>query len=152
MTGVEDWLIEATLDEAGRAWKRREPGWVVPAGVGCPAEVVVVPESGGLRVEAALASWDGLGADEREALGRFLARAGRSLGAARCEVEDKRALVWAHLDAPRVEAELAGALASVSSAAARLAREAAALATPEVARGYLRFFAAAEMAAAVVRM
>jgi hypothetical protein len=138
---VEDGVVEGALEAAGAPFKRREPGWVVPAGGGRQVEVVVRPAEGGLRVEAVLAGWDEIGGVEREALAAFLCRAQAGLRFARCELGEKQALAAAGLAADDVEAVLPHALAAVLAAVRRTAREAGALLGRDFAEGYLRFFA-----------
>jgi hypothetical protein len=150
---IEEGLVESALEEAGLPCKRREAGWVVPAGGLRLREIALTPESGGLRVEAVLASWDEISATQREALERFLRSGETGLRSARCEQSKGQALAFVLVAAGDLEAHLPHAVAAVLAAVRLLAREAGALLSTEVADAYLRFFAqGSEMAGATGRI
>jgi hypothetical protein len=131
--------VEAALEAAGLGWSRRDQGWAVPASDRVPREVRVRAVPGGARVEATLAEWDEAGAAERDALAAFLLAAQAGLRGARCELADRGARLVAAADADRLDSDLADALLSVAVACRLLARAAAALLSPEVARIFQEF-------------
>jgi hypothetical protein len=150
---IEEGLVESVLEDASLPCRRCELGWVIPVGGRRSCEVALVPTPGGLRVEAVLASWDDLGALERQALEHFLGRATMDLRLARCELRDRQAVVAVDLAAGDVEVNLPHAVGAVLTAGRLLAREVGALLRAEVAERYLRFFAlGSEMAGATGRI
>jgi hypothetical protein len=138
-TAVSEEALEAALLASGFAWSRRETGWAVPVGEHLPRELQITAGPAGVRVEATLAEWDEVGDKERRALARFLLAAQAGLRLARCELDQRRARIVSAVDGDLVDAELAHALMGVAAGCRLLAREAAALLAPEVARAYLEF-------------
>jgi hypothetical protein len=136
---ISDEVIEEALTASGFAWTRRQANWAVPARGSLPRELRVERLPDGLRVEALLVSWDEAGPAELEALACFLERAQRGLCFARCELAERQARLTAVVPAAEVETGLPDALAGVAAGARLLAREAAALLVPALARAYLQF-------------
>jgi hypothetical protein len=136
--GLEE-LAEAALEGAGLGWKRREGGWVVPAGGKLPREVRIAAEGAGVRVEAVLVEWDEVGPAEREAVARLLCRAQLGLRFARCELTPTCARVAARVGINDVEGALADSVGGVAAGCRLLAREVGALLVPEAARAFLEF-------------
>jgi hypothetical protein len=135
-------LVVAAFEESGLAWKRRDGGWVVPAGGPLVREVAVRPEGAGLRVEAVLVEWDEVGALEREAVARLLCRAQAGLRFCRAELLPNRARLTALLEERDVEGALADSVGGVAAGCLLLAREVGALLSIDVARVYLEFHGA----------
>jgi hypothetical protein len=135
MADMEEGVAES-LEALGLGGKRRGDGWVIPAGGLVPREIEITAEGGTLRVQAVLLEWDEIGADEREAVGRFLERAQSGLRFARCRLEQTRAVVTGLVDR-----ELADAVGGVLAGCRLLAREVGALLAPAAARAYLDFLA-----------
>lgn len=134
MSHVDTEWVEAALDEAAPGWKHRGEGWVVPAAPGCPHEVTLHQEAGGVRVAAVLASFDAIDDTQRQAVERYLGRA-----TPHGELRAGSIVLAIALQPEEGEARLAEALARVRAGAAQLSREANALLLPEVAAAYLRF-------------
>jgi hypothetical protein len=132
-------VVEAALDASGFGWKRREEGWVVPAGERLARAIEVRPGPAGVRVEAVLATWDELGATEAAAVGRLLCRAQLGLRLARCELDARQARVVALLAAGHVETALPHSLGGVAAGVRWLTREVGVLLAPPVARAFLDF-------------
>jgi hypothetical protein len=130
-------LIEGALDATGLGWKRRDGGWVVPAGGRLPREVLVAHEGDGVRVQAVLVEWDEIGGDERAALAQLLGRAEVGLRFARCELSAAQARVTALVEAKDIEGALADAVGGVAAGCRLLAREVGALLAAQVARAFL---------------
>jgi hypothetical protein len=135
--------VEAALEAAGIAWKRREEGWVVPASARLPREIQIAPHAGGVRVEAALVGWDEIGELEATALGRLLCRAQFGLRFARCELDARQARVAALVEAAHLDRDLPDSLSGVAAGSRLLAREVGILLAPDMARTYLDFLSAA---------
>jgi hypothetical protein len=131
--------LEAALEASGVTWSRREKEWAVPASERVPRELHVRAVPGGARVEAVLAEWDEVGGVEREALAEFLLAAHAGLRGARCELDGRGARVVSLAEADHLDAELVDSLMSVAVACRLLARAAAALLSPDVARAFLDF-------------
>jgi hypothetical protein len=132
-------VVEAALDASGFGWKRREEGWVVPAGERLPRAIEVRPESAGVRVEAVLATWDEWGAVEAAAVGRLLCRAQLGVRLVRCEMDVRQARVVALLAAGQVEKALPHTLGGVAAGVRWLTREVGVLLVPQAARAFLDF-------------
>jgi hypothetical protein len=137
-TEVEDEVIEEALTASGFAWTRRQAGWAVPARGALPRELSIERVPSGVRVAALLVSWDEAGPAEVEALACFLGRAQRGLRFARCELAERQARVAALVPAEEIESGLPDALGGVAAGAQLLAREAAALLVPALARAYVQ--------------
>jgi hypothetical protein len=135
MTSEE--VIETALDGSGFPWSRRASCWSVAVAGPLSHEVLVYPAPGGARVQAVLAEWDDLAPECREALGQFLLAARAGLRAARCEHDERQARVVAFAAAECLDEGLTRALLGVAAGRGLLAREAAALLRPEVAKKYL---------------
>jgi hypothetical protein len=138
MTQTYAEAVEAALDAAGLAWRRREDGWAVPADGRLVPEIDVQPEPEGVRVEVVLTSWD----EEADttALAQFLTLAQQCLRFARPSLTAGQAGLAAYVPAGDVETALPRTVAGVAAEARLLAREAAVLLLPQVARAYLEFF------------
>jgi hypothetical protein len=134
-----DEVIAEALESVRLSARRRQDGWVVPAGGRLNREVVLIPEGDGVRVQAVLVEWDEIAPAEAEALDRFLERASAGLRFAHCEREPTRAVVTALVGAVRAAGSLADAIGGVAAGCRMLAREAGTLLGPEAARAYLEF-------------
>jgi hypothetical protein len=134
-----DEAIAEALDSMGLAGKRRDDGWVIPAGGRLIREIILIPDGDGVRVRAVLVEWDELGPAEVEAVGRFLGHARGRLRFAHGDLEATRAVVTALVEGSKAAEELADAIGAVAAGCRLLAREAGALVHPEAARAYLEF-------------
>jgi hypothetical protein len=132
--------VESALAASGLTWRVRGDGWVVPANADLSRELSVRPESGHLLFEAVLIEWSEIGGEEKLALERVLCRAQLGLRFARCEVDVQKARLLARVDNGQIEQVLAHALGGVAAGVRLLARETAALLTPDVAHASLCFF------------
>jgi hypothetical protein len=142
-----DEVIAEALDATGLGWKRRDEVWVVPAGGRLPREVQIAPHGDVVHVRAVLVEWDEIGADEREAIGRFLQRAQGGLRFAHCELEATQAVVTASVEAGQLDKRLADAVGAVAAGCRMLAREVGALLAPGPSRAYLEFLTESEQGA-----
>lgn len=131
--------LEAALEGSGFAWARRDHGWAVPASDSTPREVSVSIAPGGVRLEAVLADWDEPSEPCLAAIASFLLAAHESIRAVRCHIDGSRAVVIARAESAHLEADVLHGLQGIATACRLLAREAAALLAPEVARAYLDF-------------
>lgn len=129
--------LEAALDSSGFAWTRREQNWAIAAGSTTPREIVLHLEPDGVRLEAVLCDWDAIDDVGQTALTEFLLAAQETLRGVRFHLDANRAVAVARADANHLDADVLHGLHAVANACRSMIREAAALLTPTVARGYL---------------
>jgi hypothetical protein len=132
-----DDLIDSALDATGFPWVRRDTVWSIAATGSLVRELLVRPVPGGVRIEAVLLEWDEAGAQETEALDRFLRGATRGLRFARCAVDGKKVVVSCEAASGDLEIQLPLGVGGVAAACRLLSREVAALLVPELAQMYL---------------
>jgi hypothetical protein len=140
--GLDEQVAEV-LEDARWPWARRGEEWVVLAGSGLPCEVVIRRTSGGVRVEAVLATWDEVSPASLRALSALLTRAQAGLCFARAELAEGSARLFSEVADADVPSNLGHALGGVAAGARLLGREAGALLVEGVAEEYLRFFGGA---------
>jgi hypothetical protein len=137
-------VVNATLEETGLGWKRRDSGWALPAGGSLPREIHLTPNGDGLHLEAILLEWDEAVEAEFQALAHLLCRAQLGLRFARCRLQPGQAAVEADIDTRHLAEALADGIGGVAAGARLLAREVAALLEPAAARAFLDFLVTAE--------
>jgi hypothetical protein len=135
-------MVETALDASGLTWSRRDNGWAVRAG-DWARELHVSLAPHGVRVEAVLVAWDEIAAAEAAALAEFLLAAQAGLRFARFELDAGCARIISRTDAEHLDADLGHSLLAVGTGCRLLARGAAALLVPEIARAFLEFRAQA---------
>ena len=128
--------IEAALDGSGCPWSRRASCWTVNVTDRQPREVLVRAVPGGVRVTTVLTDWDEIAPNCAETLAQFLTGAQGGLRFARCELNERQAIVAGFAATETVDVDLAHALSGVAAGCELLAREAAALLRPKVAEIY----------------
>jgi hypothetical protein len=104
-------------------------------------EILVLPELGGVKIEATLASWDAVSAKSALALAEFLVTAQCGLRCARSELGAQRATVVCQIRTEDFDFHLVHGVRGVAAGARTLAREARALLVPELANIYLEVLA-----------